>query len=159
MKNTLIILAFVSGVVLSEENCDYSQEYQKGKLSKIAAAYDGSKLDLEGRVVSWNLKSGGKIIYGYGGCAHIGHSVTLVEHLEKEPSENEIFTKAQALADEFWGKIDASHLKTALQSKKYVIEKVELEKYYVLEHPYLIEFNVIFEYQHNESRVTISSVD
>lgn len=158
MRYILVILALISGAALSEEGCDYSQEYQQEKLARLADSHDGSELDLDRRVVSWPLENGAKIIYGYGGCTHLGHSVTLVQHLDEIPSEKEALNKAQALANEFWDKSDAEHLKTSLQSKRYTIEKVGLETYYVIEHPDLIEFNVIFEFQHNESRITISSV-
>jgi hypothetical protein len=103
----------------SENDCTYDQANQLQKLQGIAATKANSRLIEAPRQVIWTGNDRTKWTLTYGGCAHLGFSVTSSRTRARPSKQDEVLQTAVQMAEEFWDPIDAEELRAAIVGRTY----------------------------------------
>jgi hypothetical protein len=102
-----------------EAACTYDQANQLNKLKRIAAAKANSRLIPAQRQVSWTEKDQTHWTISYGGCAHLGFSVTASSKRTVPMKQDEVLEQARRMAFAFWDPPDSDVLSTAIAARKF----------------------------------------
>lgn len=156
MKNCFIAILVVSTSMYSIATaCSYDQERQIVVLRNIAQRFKGSIFNESEKTVSWADAQGKEMRVTYGGCDHLGFTISSAEKRRSELKTGEVFERATVLATDFWDKADAHDLKTALESRAFTVETNHGVTRYWLKHELYDQFTIEHSYSDGRDRVTI----
>lgn len=113
--HVLIVGSLVSNGIAA---CTYDEADQLAKLASLHTSIAGSSLDETSREVTWTGKDGRKYALTYGGCDHLGHSITVTVPDGIPLTKPELLRFWQALADSYWWSGESAVLKRALDAQQ-----------------------------------------
>lgn len=116
----LMAAAMVAAPVLAaDDECTYDQSAQLEKLRKVAAGKANARVDADKRQLTWTGKDQTRWTLVYGGCAHLGFTVT-ASHIRERPAKlGEVLQAAVRMASDFWDPADSQELRSAVTDGRF----------------------------------------
>ncbi len=135
------------------EDCTYDQSAQIMQLQTIAKQHPGGVIDKESNTIHWGSTANSASSVTYGGCDHLGFTVTKNITPSKKLSEPEVLALAIVLAKEYWELSEAKALVTSVSAKAFTREIIDGSVYFNIPNEYYFEFYI----EHNplEGHVSI----
>ncbi len=135
-------MTFAPPVYASVDECTYDQAAQIEKLRKVAAGKPNARVVEAKRQVTWLGKDQTRWTLVYGGCAHLGFSVTSSRMRNQPAKQGEVLRAAVKMAAEFWDSSDAQKLQAAVAGEhfekrtdgaatRYIISRDDYEEFEV----------------------------
>jgi hypothetical protein len=138
-----------------EAACTYDQANQLNKLKRIAAAKANSRLIPAQRQVSWTEKDQTHWTISYGGCAHIGFSVTASRKRAVPMKQDAVLQQAARMAKAFWDPPDADALSAAIAAGKFEKRIAQGSTLYVIPREDYDAFEIEHGFAKGRERISI----
>lgn len=143
MKSLLLIFVIlISATLCYADDCMYDQDAQIEFLRSITRTHPGGVIDLKEKAITWNSLLASASSIQYGGCEHLGYSVTKNILSSKSYSESEIFALAISLANEYWSPSDAAALNAAVAEKSFTKAVLDNSTFFHIPREYYSEFYI-----------------
>jgi hypothetical protein len=143
MKSLLLIFVIlISANLCYADDCVYDQDAQIELLKSIAKSHPDGVIDLREKAITWSSPLTSASSIQYGGCEHLGYSVTKNISTSKSYSESEIFTLAITLANEYWSPSDAAALNAAIAEKSFTKAVLNNSTFIHIPREYYSEFYI-----------------
>ena len=120
----------------------YDQEAQNELIESIAKSHPGGVIDLSTRTITWSSPSASASSIQYGGCEHLGFSITKNIQKSKNYTEAEVFSLAESLAKEYWSQSDSKAFSVAIAEKSFLLMKLESSTFFHIPREYYSEFYI-----------------
>jgi hypothetical protein len=131
----------------------YDWANQTKVLKAIIKSHPGGVLDKKTNTITWRSSSASATSVQYGGCQHLGFSVTKNISKSKHYSEPEIFSLAISLANEYWRPADAVALTTSISDRTFTNSAVGNSTFFLIPREDYDEFYI--EQNFEDGYVTI----
>ena len=142
-------------VVASEIDCTYDQPHQVAVLREIASRHPGAAVSDATGTVSWTNEAKTEMSVQFGGCHHLGFTVSATRARDIASPEGETFRVAVELAKGYWDNADSNALESATTSRSFTKETTSTGVLYYMEHDSYDEFVVERELLEGHERITI----
>ena len=147
----LAIAFFASGTVHAE--CTYDESVQLKRILSLAQQVNG-RIGAGGHSVRWREgASTFEVIYG--GCDHLGHTVTRESPASNALAEPELLIVAMRLAQQQWTADEAAMLRDALREQRYTRSQNDGQIVFNLAVPDYFEFAITQQHAHGVERVSV----
>ncbi len=163
MKPIVFALAtLLSPTLWAADDCTFDQDNQVKVLTAVAQSEPGASLNLERREVSWGAVGTDLTVFGYGGCADLGSTVSRTTPMKTPRTQEQVFALAKDLAERFWSnkhvaaRLATETLLSGLSAERFEIERWDGATTYSVRDPNYVQLYVEHSYSDGADRVTIA---
>ncbi len=138
---------------VAHADCTYDEATQLQRIVSLAQRVNG-QVGAGGHSVRWR-EGQTTIEVVYGGCDHLGHSVTRETPAAAPMGEAELLALAERMALEQWAPAEAEMLRNALREQRFTRSQSGAESVLNLSVPDYFEFAITQRHAHGSERVRI----
>ena len=138
----LFLVIFISSNICHADDCMYDQAAQIEFLKSILKSLPGGVLNLKTHTINWTSPTASANSIQYGGCEHLGFSITKNIPKSKKYTEAEVFSLVESLAKEYWSQSDSKALSVAIAERSFSLMTVENSTFFHIPREYYSEFHI-----------------